>query len=250
MGPKSPVYVAGLERGVRPMGLWSMSMTLSMASVPSRASWAPGSARAPLTLAGQGPVEDVRDERRLARPRDAGDRREGAQREAHVEVLQVVLTSAPHDEGLAVAGAALGRHGHGALAAQEGAGDRARLGQDGLQGPAGDDLAAVLAGRRPDVHDPVGHPDGLLVVLDDEERVADVAEAHERGDELGVVLLVQPDGRLVEDVEDAHEAGADLRRQPDALRLAARRAWRSCGRWSGSRGPRRPGSRGARRSPW
>ena len=64
--------------------------------------------------------------------------------------------------------------------------------------------------------------DGLLVVLDDDERVADVAQAHERGDELGVVLLVEADRGLVEDVEHAHEARADLRREPDALRLAAR----------------------------
>ena len=80
----------------------------------------------------------------------------------------------------------------------------------------------MLAGGRADVHDPVGHADGLLVVLDDDERVADVAQPHERGDELGVVLLVQADGGLVEDVEHAHQAGADLRGQPDALRLAAR----------------------------
>ena len=35
MSPKTPVKVAGLERGVRPMGLWSISMTLSMFSTPS-----------------------------------------------------------------------------------------------------------------------------------------------------------------------------------------------------------------------
>jgi hypothetical protein len=29
------VYVAGLERGVRPIGDWSMLMTLSMCSAPS-----------------------------------------------------------------------------------------------------------------------------------------------------------------------------------------------------------------------
>ena len=33
---------------------------------------------------------------------------------------------------------------------------------------------------------------------------------------------MQPDARLVEHVEHAHQPGADLRRQADALRLAAR----------------------------
>ena len=40
------MYVAGFERGVRPIGLWSTAITLSIASAPSRASWRPGSALA------------------------------------------------------------------------------------------------------------------------------------------------------------------------------------------------------------
>ena len=46
MWSNSPVYVAGLERGVRPMGDWSMSITLSKTSIPCTARWAPGLTRA------------------------------------------------------------------------------------------------------------------------------------------------------------------------------------------------------------
>ena len=67
----------------------------------------------------------------------------------------------------------------------------------------------------------IGGADRVLVVLDDDHRVADVAEALERRDHLGVVLRVQADARLVEDVEHAHQAGTDLRRETDALRFAA-----------------------------
>ena len=83
------------------------------------------------------------------------------------------------------------------------------------------DLAAVLARARADVDDPVGGGDGVLVVLDDDEGVAEVAQPGERLDQPVVVALVQADARLVEDVEDADEPGADLGREPDALRLAA-----------------------------
>src|SRR5436190_17903481 len=38
----APVYVAGLDRGVLPMGDWSISMTLSMCSMPSMLLCAPG----------------------------------------------------------------------------------------------------------------------------------------------------------------------------------------------------------------
>ena len=58
-------------------------------------------------------------------------------------------------------------------------------------------------------------------MLDDDERVAEIAQAFQGGEQLVVVALVQADGRLVEDIEHAHQARADLRRETDALRLAA-----------------------------
>ena len=90
-----------------------------------------------------------------------------------------------------------------------------------LHRPGVDDVAAVLAGAGADVDDVVGDPDGLLVVLDDEHGVAEVAQADQRLDQAVVVALVQADRRLVEHVEHADEAAADLRRQADALGLAA-----------------------------
>ena len=65
-------------------------------------------------------------------------------------------------------------------------------------------------------------PHGLLVVLHDDHRVAEVAQPQQGLDEPAVVALVQSDGRLVQDVEHAHQAGADLSGQTDALRLSAR----------------------------
>ncbi len=91
----------------------------------------------------------------------------------------------------------------------------------------GHDLAAVHAGARSHVHEPVGAAHHLLVVLDDDDRVADVAQPLERPDESRVVALVQPDRRLVEDVQHADELRADLRRETKPLRLSARQ--RRCG---------------------
>ena len=63
--------------------------------------------------------------------------------------------------------------------------------------------------------------DRVLVVLDDEDGVAEVAQADERVDQPMVVALVQADRRLVEHVQHADQTRADLAGQPDALRLAA-----------------------------
>ena len=71
------------------------------------------------------------------------------ERHREVDVAQVVLAGALDDERLAAALAPLRRDRHGSLAAQVRAGDRARLGQERLQRPVGDDLAAVLAGPGP-----------------------------------------------------------------------------------------------------
>jgi hypothetical protein len=68
----------------------------------------------------------------------------------------------------------------------------------------------------------VGRVDGRLVVLDDDEGVAEVTQSDQGLDQALVVALVQPDGGLVEDVEDADESGPDLGGEPDALGLAAR----------------------------
>ena len=83
-------------------------------------------------------------------------------------------------------------------------------------------MAAVLAGAGPHVDQVVGRAHHLLVVLDHEHGVAEVAQPLERPDQLAVVALVEPDRRLVEDVQHADELRADLRGQPQPLRLAAR----------------------------
>ena len=114
-----------------------------------------------------------------------------------------------------------GGHLDRAPAAQVLAGDRLRAGEQVGHGAADDDLAAVLPRARADVDDPVGGLDGVLVVLDDDQGVAQVAQPDERLDEPVVVPLVQPDAGLVEHVEHSDQARADLGREPDALRLPA-----------------------------
>jgi hypothetical protein len=51
----------------------------------------------------------------------------------------------------------------------------------------------------------VGGAHRLLVVLDDDDGVAEIAKLLERGEEPRVVALVQADRRLVEDVQHADE---------------------------------------------
>src|SRR5207253_1325514 len=62
---------------------------------------------------------------------------------------------------------------------------------------------------------------GILVVLDDDDGVAHVAQAFEAPQQAVVVAGMQADRRLIEDVQDTNEPAADLSRKADALCLAA-----------------------------
>ena len=158
----------------------------------------------------------------LPPPRDAGDAGEEAERDLGRDVLEVVAGGADDAQALALLRRpAERRHRDFARAGEILAGERVRVGHDLVRRALGDDLAAMDAGGRADVDDVVGLADGVLVVLDDDHGVAEVAEVLERLEEAGVVALVQADRRLVEDVEHAGQARADLRGEADALALAA-----------------------------
>src|SRR5690606_12157412 len=106
---------------------------------------------------------------------------------------------------LAALGGDLDDAAAGKVVAGDAAGGVLEVGQRAL----GDDGAAVDAGAGANVDDVVGGLDGVFVVLDDQDGVADVGEVSEGGDESVVVALVQADGGFVEDVAAADEAGAD-----------------------------------------
>ena len=173
-------------------------------------------------LAQQRAREDVVDQRRLPAARHPRHRDQAPERERRGDVVEVVLPRPLDDEGVArLRRAPRVRHGDRAPPGQVVPGDRLRVLQERLDGARVDDLPAVLAGAGADVDDPVRRAHRVLVVLDDDEGVARVAQALQRADQPCVVALVQPDARLVEDVQHADQAGTDLRRQPDPLRLTA-----------------------------
>ena len=125
------------------------------------------------------------------------------------------------------------------VGARGGRGARRRLGEQVARGARGRDvaqpvgrpavqhLAALLAGVRADVHQPVGAPHHLQVVLDDEQRVALRLQLRQRVEQRLAVGRMQAGGGLVQHVDHAEQVGADLRGQPQALQLAGRQRRRA-----------------------
>jgi hypothetical protein len=146
------------------------------------------------------------------------------QRHGEVDPAEVVLAGPLHDELLQVALAPLRRDRHDALATEVRPVIERGSPRTASSGPLAMISPPCSPAPGPDVDHPVRRPDRLLVVLDDEDRVAEVAEPGQRRDQLCVVALVETDRRLVEDVQG----------RPSASSRSGSRA--------GSAGPRRPDS--------
>ena len=87
--------------------------------------------------------------------------------------------------------------------------------------PVEHDVAAVLARAGPEVEDAIGGEHDLRVVLDDDQRVAVVAQALHDLDHASHVARMQADRRLVEHEQRIDERRAERGRQVDALHFAA-----------------------------
>ena len=67
----------------------------------------------------------------------------------------------------------------------------------------------------------VGLQNSILVVLNNDDSVAYVAQVGQGGQQTLIVSLMQPYGGLVEDIHHPDKSCADLAREPNPLSLAA-----------------------------
>ena len=74
---------------------------------------------------------------------------------------------------------------------------------DGLGRTGCDDRATAIAAFRPEVDHPISALDDVEIVLDHDDRVARVAQAHEHTHQLANVVEMQSRGWFVQDVERA-----------------------------------------------
>ena len=186
----SLVYVAALDRGVRPMGDWSMLITLSKCSPPSMRRWRPGTARERYNRwwSAFDRISCTRDDLPLPDTPVTAD--EHAQRKGNVDLTEVVL-GRPHDrQRAAISRSASVRRRDSAAAGQVVAGQRRGFGDDLGDTPLRHHVTAALPRPGSEIDDIVGGADGLLIVLDHDQGVTQVPEAEQGLEEASIVALV------------------------------------------------------------
>ena len=166
--------------------------------------------------------QGLADEGGFPAARDPGHAGEGIERQFEIHVLQVVAAGVLQAKEFPVARAPPGRKGDLPDSVQV-VGRDGLLFQEFLDGTLGHDPSSFDTGARSHVHDIVRCPHHVLVVFHHDDRVAQVSQLFERGNQFLVVPLVEPDTGFVQNVEYAHELGADLGRQSDSLGFTARK---------------------------
>ena len=155
----------------------------------------------PIKVSRHRAVENVLDQRRLAAARDTSHGDEESEGNLDIEIAQVVLARAlDADHPIRIHPATHFGNRDLDFAAQVSPRDRLGVGPHFVDSSFSDDESAVLSGSRTEIDQVIGGLHRLLVMLDDDDSVAEVAQLTERVEQPGVVALVQTDRRLVEDV--------------------------------------------------
>ena len=200
----------------------------SVRAVAAACTAAAGAVGAPVhaVLAEQQPqicVQHIARHRRLTGAGDASDDNQPPDRQVHIGSFDVMQRDALQfqSRGALVHPSMRLRRMQQRLA-QKPPGGRARIADEILHGAGSDNFAAAHTGRRPEIEHMIRAPDGVLIVLDDNEHVAASRQLGQRIEQNGIVPGMQADGRLIQHVTHPLQVRAELCGKAYALRLSAR----------------------------
>ena len=167
-------------------------------------------------------VKRIDDEGRFAAAGDAGDAGENPERDRGRDIFEIIAARADDGELAARVGPApAARRRDFKRAGEILAGQRILVRHDFGGRALRHDLAAVNARARAEIDDMIGGKNGVLVMFDNNDRIAEIAQPPQGVEKPRIVALMQADRGFVQHIKHAGEARADLRGEPDALALAA-----------------------------
>ena len=133
-----------------------------------------------IQLARQRFIQRINQQGRFAAARHARHAGEGAERDFRRHILQIIAARAfDHNRPVFRTGAALLGHRHFQFTGEIFTGQAFGVGNDFCRGALSDDVAAMNTGARADIDNVVGGHNGFFVMLDDNHRIAEVAQPNE-----------------------------------------------------------------------
>ena len=169
----------------------------------------------------KGRCDGVGNQGALTRSRHAGNNRKRTKLDLGGNVFEVVGAGARDLKAAATGFAAFFGHTDHPLAGQIGARHRFGTRHDIGRRSCRNHVSAVNARTGAHIDHVVGSANRILIVLDDDNGIADIAQALKCLDQAFVVALMKTNRRLIQNVQNAHESGADLSCQANALGLTA-----------------------------
>ncbi len=169
-------------------------------------------------------VQHIVDQGRLPRSGNSGNRNQQVQRNVHVDAFEVVRARPLQPQPLLRRPRRMPprRNWNRQLAAEITPGDRSRIRRDLLHRSRRQHLAPKFPGARAQIEQIIRRAQHVRIVLDHQDRVAQIAQLVQNPNQPRRVSRVQPDRRLIEHIERAHQARSQRRRQLNALRFPAR----------------------------
>ena len=136
-------------------------------------------------------AQGFQNQRRFAAAGNAGDAGKRSQRDFQVYVFEIVGAGAFQTDEFAAAFAAFGRNGNAFFAVKVLSRQTAAVFEHVFDRAAGYDFSAQRTGSRSHIHQVVGGADGIFVVFNDDNGVADVAQTSEGFEQTVVIALVK-----------------------------------------------------------
>ena len=158
-----------------------------------------------IKMAEERAAEDIVDQGTFAGTADTGDTSHQPGGKTDGNIPQVIFPSA-HDADPAILGRMpdLG-HADGAFPGEELSGERLGIRHHFGDRARRDNLPATGPGVRTEIDEIIGGANGVFIVLNDDDGVAEIAQFAEGFEQPLVVALMEADARLIENVEDAGE---------------------------------------------
>ena len=172
-------------------------------------------------LGSQGVIENIIYQSGFSAAAHACHHGKDSERNADINIFEIVGAGAVNRQHPAIALAAMLGNRDKFAAAKIGTGNRCRHLLNFFYRTLSYYFTAMLACSRTDVDNLVGSIHRFLVMLNNNQRIAQIAQMLECFQQLTVIALVQADARFVQNIQYACQAAAYLRCQTDALRFAA-----------------------------